>query len=171
MIAQSSLTSLRNYEISSSSEVMIYASGTSQNWRSISADSHNDKVESNSLPKTKVLEVQKFLELYQSAKLFCEDISNDRLKVAVVEAIRLMNSGIFLDYVQPNIAVDDCGEFSFTHKNGRGYMDIGVNGTGEISFHVRNDQDPSSTVYGDEAWNGVTPPENLLAGVVSLLQD
>lgn len=170
MIAQSSL---RNHKFPTYGEVLACSSdaNTSQNWRSMPIRRHACKVENSSLPQTQVLEVRRFFELYQSAKLFCDDIPENQLKNAVVEAIRLMHSGIFSYYIQPDVGIDECGEISFTHKNERGYLDIGISGTGEISFHVRNDFDPTCTVFGDEAWNGVVPPENLLAGVVSLLQE
>lgn len=117
-----------------------------------------------------IAKVDELFSLYQSAKLFGVDVEPDQLKSALLEAVRLKSSGLFPDFIKPQIAVDECGEFMFTYKNSTGYIDIGVCGEGEISFHARNDSDPEKTTYGDQEWNGLSVPDELIEGATSIFQ-
>ena len=93
------------------------------------------------------------------------------LECAIINAAMILNSGILADFVTPRISVDQYGEFSFSVKNSRGYLDIGVDGKGSISYHVRNDIDPSKSVYGDERLDGYELPTPLVDGVAQLFED
>lgn len=105
---------------------------------------------------------------FQAAKAFCEGIDIDRIRMAAIETTRILNSGIFPDFLEPHVSVDVYGEFSISLRRLGGYLDIGVCGDGELSFHVRNDFDTSKTVYGDVAWDGATLPEELVEAAIQL---
>lgn len=123
----------------------------------------------SSAPLRKIYETSGLFERYQFAKSLCEGVDGERLRKAFVEAVGLLNSGVFPAYVRPHVGVDEYGEFSFSVKTNAGYFDVGVNGGGEISFHVRNDASPDMSVYGDLEWDGRSPPENLIEGALGLL--
>lgn len=115
-------------------------------------------------------EVDTLFALFQKAKLISQGIDEQTLKKAVVEAVRLMSSGLFPDFQKPAISVDEYGEFSFSIENSSGYLDIGVCGHGELSYHVRNDVNPDFTVFGDCDWNDTSVPDELVEGTVNLLK-
>ena len=109
-----------------------------------------DSSESNSrMGNPNIYSVNSLFELFQASRLLCEDVPESRLKTAFMDATKVLNSGIFSEYVRPHIGVDEFGEFSFSLKNEHGYLDIGVSGDGAVSYHARNDSDPSQTAYGD----------------------
>jgi hypothetical protein len=89
-------------------------------------------------------------------------------EMAAVEATRILNSGIFPDFLEPHVSVDAYGEFSISLRRPGGYLDIGVCGDGELSYHVRNDFDTSKTVYGDVTWDGATLPDELVEAAIQL---
>lgn len=105
---------------------------------------------------------------FQAAKAFCIDVDSEKLRFAAVEAARILSSGIFSDFLKPNVSVDTYGEFSISLRRPGGYLDIGVCGDGELSFHVRNDFDASKTVYGDVEWDGATLPDELIEAAIQL---
>lgn len=105
---------------------------------------------------------------FQAAKAFCEGVDIDEIRRAAVEAARILNSGIFPDFLEPHVSVDAYGEFSISLSCPGGYLDIGVRGDGELSYHVRNDLDTSKTAYGDVAWDGATLPNELLEAAIQL---
>jgi hypothetical protein len=146
---------------------------SSRAWSSEATTSvHNvkSKCESSRRNPT-VFAVRQLFELYQAGRLFCEDVPEAQLKAAFFEASRILNSGIFPEYIKPQIGIDDCGEFSFSIKNLYGYLDIGVSGEGQISYHVRNDADPSKTTFNDCEWDGLNMPEQLIACAVQILRE
>ncbi|WP_170403065.1 hypothetical protein [Ruegeria arenilitoris] len=130
--------------------------------------SQTDREEQSS--RTSIAYVDELFALFQSAKLFGADLDLDQLKAALGEAVKLKSSGLFPEYVKPQIAVDECGEFMFTYKNAAGYVDIGVCGEGEISYHARNDNEPEKTAYGDVEWDGVSVPTELIASATTIFQ-
>ena len=109
-----------------------------------------------------IAHVEELFSLFQSAKLFSVGVDHEQLKSALLEAVRLKSSGLFPDFIKPQVAVDECGEFMFTYKNSTGYIDIGVCGEGVISFHARNDADPEKTTYGDREWDRLSIPDELI---------
>ncbi len=105
---------------------------------------------------------------FQAAKAFSEGVDAYKIKMAAVEATRILNSGIFPDFLEPHVSVDAYGEFSISLRLPGGYLDIGVCGNGELSYHVRNDLDTSKTAYGDVPWDGVTLPDELIEAAIQL---
>lgn len=90
-----------------------------------------------------------------------------KLALASLEAQYVSRSGLFPEYHEPDISIDECGEISFALSTHRGYLDIGVCGLGEISYHVRNDYEPSMTAFGDKSLkNGL--PEDLVESAASM---
>jgi hypothetical protein len=126
---------------------------------------------SDSFAAARIYEVNDLFQKYQYAKLLCEGVEAARLRSAFAEAASFLNSGIFSDYYKPHIGVDEYGEFSFTIRSNRGYLDVGVSGRGEISYHVRNDADPTKTRFGDAAWDRVSPPADLTESAIELLHE
>jgi hypothetical protein len=126
---------------------------------------------SDSSSAAKIYEVDDLFQKYQYAKLLCEGVESARLRAAFIEAANFLNSGIFSDYFRPSIGVDEYGEFSFSMRSSRGYLDVGVCGTGEISYHIRNDAEPEKTKFGDVAWDSISPPVELTESAIDLLHE
>jgi len=105
-------------------------------------------------------------ELYSRAKQICEGVEDTQLRLAVVEAVRVLSSGLFDDFLKPRVSIDEHGEFSFSLQTGAGYLDIGVRGDRELSYHVRNDKFPEETVYNDVEWDELSLPDELVLSVI-----
>lgn len=115
------------------------------------------------------LDLANIFSKFQAAKAFSEGADTERVRAAAVQAVRILNSGIFPDFLQPSISVDAYGEFSISLRSSGGYLDIGVCGDNEISYHVRNDTDASKSVYGDVEWDGVALPDDLIEAAIQLV--
>ena len=89
----------------------------------------------------------------------------EKLTAAYNEASSLVLSGLFGTEMVPNIGIDSCGEIIISHRSATGYVDIGCRGEKELSFHVRNDVDPTKTAYGDIEFDGSTLPEALVESI------
>ena len=101
---------------------------------------------------------------------FAYDIEDkEALSRAQNEANLLIYSGVFSEDFSPDIHVDEYGEISFTKRFSCGYIDIGVSGNGELSFHVRNDLDPSLTQYADHFFGDASIPLELLKSIEDLI--
>ena len=92
----------------------------------------------------------------------------NQLHCAYIEAIYLAKCGLFEVEFTPEICIDEYGEFTFSHQSEAGYVDIGVRGVGELSYHVRNDIDPSKTAYDDLNWHDYRVPPRLYEAIVAL---
>ena len=114
------------------------------------------------------VQMTKVFSKYQAAKAFCEGVETAKIRTAAVEATRIINSGIFSDFLEPHVSVDAYGEFSISLRCSAGYLDIGVCGNGELSYHIRNDLDISKTAYGDVQWDGATLPDELIEAAIQL---
>ena len=126
---------------------------------------------SDSFSLGKIHKTNGLFERYQYAKTLCAGVDDDRLKAAFLEAVGFLNSGVFPDFMEPHIGVDEYGEVSFSIGNSKGYLDVGFNGTGEISYHIRHDQNPDLTTFGDDGWDGVSPPTSLVESAIEMLHD
>ena len=108
----------------------------------------------------------------QSAHRFARhaytDLDGARLDRAMEEAQRLAASGLFDADLMPDIVADQYGEFTFSHESPAGYIDIGVRGVGELSYHVRNDKDPAATRYDDHKWGDGRIPQELAEAIAAL---
>ncbi|MFQ6554098.1 hypothetical protein AAD018_017280 [Aestuariibius insulae] len=104
-------------------------------------------------------------ELCRYARHCYEEIDQVRLNAAQNEANVLICSGIFSERLSPNVTIDRYGEISFTHQSDTGYIDIGVRGETELSYHIRNDVAPNATDHDDYAWNRFDIPSTLLDAV------
>lgn len=138
---------------------------SSQTWKAREVDQSR-----NNPPQASNFTVQApdIFSKFQAAKNFCVDADSDKLRLAAAEAARILSSGIFSDWLRPDVSVDTYGEFSISLRRPGGYLDIGVCGDGELSFHVRNDFDASKTVYGDVEWDGATLPDELIEAAIQL---
>lgn len=77
----------------------------------------------------------------------------EQLELGFKEAVGIINSHIFDDKLYPVISIDHFGEITFSYKSPVGYIDIGVRGEKELSYHIRNDVNPRETRYGDCKWD------------------
>lgn len=99
-----------------------------------------------------------------------QSLDYNRLEQAFYEALVLVNSGLFDSEVYPVVDVDPYGEITFSHKASAGYVDIGVRGERELSYHVRNDVEPSQTKFDDHEWNYNFLPQPLFDAIGALKQ-
>ncbi len=97
-----------------------------------------------------------------------KELDYSQLYSAFAEAILLARSGLFEAEFIPDICVDEYGEFTFSHQSEAGYVDIGVRGKRELSYHVRNDIDPSKSEYDDLTWNDYSTPIRLYRAIAAL---
>lgn len=116
--------------------------------------------------RTKML--HELREAYSFARQTFEELDRERLRRAYIEASILVASDLFGDKIVPGISVDPYGEFTFSHKSKAGYIDIGVRGDGELSYHVRNDIDPKKTEFDDHDWNDFAIPQPLREAMMNL---
>ena len=109
-------------------------------------------------------------QLCRFAQWAYEGIETTRLAKAQDEANALIHSRVFSVTLSPEVCIDAHGEISFTHKSVSGYVDIGVRGDEELSYHVRNDPEPERSVNDDHVWqDGIVPmklrkPLQVLSG-------
>lgn len=112
-------------------------------------------------------------EVYQAfafARHTFADLDEAQLELAFFEAKILASSALFGEELLPNVSVDPYGEFTFSHRSAVGYVDIGVRGEGELSYHVRNDVDPSETKFDDHDWADYNVPQHLFVALRALRQ-
>ena len=95
---------------------------------------------------------------WNSVKDTLHDVDGEQ---AFHEAIMLTCSQLFSTEINPDVCVDSYGEFTFSHASRAGYVDIGVRGEGELSYHVRNDINPDKTAFDDCKWNLFSLPKPL----------
>lgn len=82
---------------------------------------------------------------------------------AAGEALSLIESGLFNETAFPKIRVDEYGEFCFIISRESAYVDIGVSGNGELSYHVKNNETGRSTYDDVKEYDGDIPSELKLA--------
>jgi len=112
-----------------------------------------------------------FEDVYQAFQIASHafpDLDKNRLSLAFVEANLLARSRLFDGALYPEVCVDPYGEFTFSHRSEAGYVDIGVRGEGELSYHVRNDVDPAETKFDDYDWSDRDIPQDLFTALKSL---
>lgn len=107
-------------------------------------------------------------QLCRFARFAYEEIDTERLARAQNEANVLVQSSVFSENLSPDVCIDRHGEISFTHRSEAGYLDIGVRGDGELSYHVRNDHRPEHSVCDDHYWPDFAIPIELLESVQEL---
>ena len=100
-------------------------------------------------------------QLCRFARWAYEEIDAEKLYRAQNEANVLIHSSVFSEALSPEVCIDPHGEISFTHKSRSGYVDIGVRGDGELSYHVRNDLEPEQSVHDDHVWQDCIVPMKL----------
>jgi len=76
-------------------------------------------------------------ELCRFARFSYEELDVERMSKAQNEANVLVHNNAFSETLLPDVCIDRHGEISFTHRSKSGYVDIGVRGDGELSYHVR----------------------------------
>ena len=97
-----------------------------------------------------------------------DHLDKDRLAAAYREAAVLASCDIFQETLLPDICVDPAGEFTLSCEPKGGYVDIGVTGAQELSYHVRNDLDPQKSANDDLDWRDQRIPERLLHALAAL---
>ena len=105
---------------------------------------------------------------YNFAQRMFKTVDRSQLLRAFNEAIHLAQIELFDDEFYPIVSVDCYGEFTFYHKSKAGYVDIGVSGKKELSYHIRNDLDPRETKFDDHAWEDYQIPQKLLLALTTL---
>lgn len=116
------------------------------------------------------VEHELFLQLLDAlswAKSFTDQKDMSILATAAEEAELLIMSGLFSERAYPKIRVDENGEFCFIISKEAAYVDIGVCGEGELSYHVRNDAEHHST-FGDVEIAPDSIPDDLKASLRSI---
>lgn len=96
--------------------------------------------------------IAKIEQAYRFAQCEFGDLDRYQLGRAREESMFLANSPLFDAELMPDVCIDPYGEFTFSHRSNAGYVDIGVRGVGELSYHVRNDIDPDATRFDDYKW-------------------
>jgi len=109
-------------------------------------------------------------QAFQFAYHAFPDLDKNRLFLAFLEAKRLAESRLFGYELYPEVCVDPYGEFTFSHRSEVGYVDIGVRGEDELSYHVRNDIEPTETKFDDYGWSDRDIPQNLFTALKALRQ-
>lgn len=99
-----------------------------------------------------------------------QNLDDHLLEQASCEALVIANSGLFDLKIYPDVFVDPYGEFTFSHKSSAGYVDIGVRGEKQLSYHVRNDFEPSQTKFDDHEWDYNSLPQPLFDAIKALKQ-
>lgn len=109
--------------------------------------------------------------VYLHAKSVYQYLDKTKFEIGYYEAKILIYNRLFSEELYPTISIDLYGEFIFTHKSIKGYVDIGVRGEKELSYHVRNDVNPSETRYDDHEWDdNYIIPKALFNALNSLKQ-
>ncbi|MCY3985134.1 MAG: hypothetical protein OXE85_14610 [Roseovarius sp.] len=124
--------------------------------------------------KSDVIHVQllnKVVHEWNLVKDTLHDVDDGQAKQAFLEAIMLACSQLFSTEINPNVCVDSYGEFTFSHTSRAGYVDIGVRGERELSYHVRNDINPDKTAFDDCKWNLFSLPKPLSMAMEILQQE
>ena len=114
-----------------------------------------------------------FDEVYRSfifAQHTFDKLDDEQLERAFQEAKILVASHLFGSELIPNVSIDPYGEFTFSHRSSAGYVDIGVRGENELSYHVRNDVDPGKTTFSDHDWKNYEVPRQLFDALHALRQ-
>ena len=111
-------------------------------------------------------------QVYTQALHVYQDLDPNRLKLGFREAMFIVTSRLFGEKLCPNVSIDPYGEYIFSHMSKMGYVDIGVRGEGELSYHVRNDVNPGETRFDDYKWedNDFKIPIDLSKALKSLEQ-
>ncbi len=128
----------------------------------------------NAKKETNVAYVQLFnkvTQVWKSAQGFLNEVDDEQAKQAFQEAIALTRSQLFSEEINPDVCVDDYGEFTFSHESSAGYVDIGVRGERELSYHIRNDIDPNKTAFDDCEWDLLSLPKDLSIAMENLQQE
>ncbi len=105
---------------------------------------------------------------YQSALYFDVNLDRDQLTQAINEAKLLARSFLFGTELIPDVSLDSYGEFTFSHNSDAGYIDIGVRGVGELSYHVRNNFEPENMIFDDYHWRDFHIPKQLCNAIWEL---
>lgn len=109
--------------------------------------------------------------VWKSVQGTLHDVDDRRVNRAFGEAVALTLSQLFSEEIHPDVCIDAYGEFTFSHVSRAGYVDIGVRGEGELSYHVRNDMDPGKTAFDDCEWDLRTLPTPLSIAMEALQKE
>ena len=107
-------------------------------------------------------------DAYLFASATFDGLDRQRLARAYGEAMQIAACAIFQETLFPEVSIDPNGEITLSCKTGGGYVDIGVSGDQALSYHVRNDVDPSLSAYADMEWKDYKVPAELLDALEAL---
>ena len=130
---------------------------------SLTVDGTIEKAKTISNENTRLMD--EIWNAYTFAKYTFVELDAEQLELARNEAMVLAASQLFEAKVVPQVCVDPYGEFTFSHKSAAGYIDIGVRGERELSYHVRNDISPDDTRYDDYVWDDLHVPQELFQAI------
>ncbi len=125
----------------------------------------------NSLPTKNNILLKDLYQEYRFAKHWFAELDEEQLTKAYVEAFILINCELFDENIYPDISIDPYGEITFSHRSLAGYVDIGVRGVCELSYHVRNDICPDQTTFEDYNWEDYQIPSKLIKALKILRQN
>ena len=107
-------------------------------------------------------------EAYLFAFNAYDGLDKERLARACREARLLASCALFQETLFPEVSIDPNGEITLSCRARGGYVDIGVCGDQELSFHVRNDVEPRLSAYADMEWTDYKIPSVLLDALEAL---
>ncbi|MCY4304072.1 MAG: hypothetical protein OXC62_04710 [Aestuariivita sp.] len=116
-------------------------------------------------------QILKIKRVWESAQGFLSEINKEQAEQAFQEALALTLSRLFSKEINPEICIDHYGEFTFSHESHAGYVDIGVRGQREISYHIRNDIHPEKTKFDDCEWDLISLPKPLSIAMENLQRE
>ena len=156
-------------ELHDSAKFPTFYNGARRRLKTIINDSSNTIVPE---PRRNVVTTHALVDevrwIYYFTCITLNELESRQLDLAYAEALRLASSGLFEAELIPDVCIDEYGEFTFSHQSQAGYVDIGVRGVGELSYHVRNEIDPNQTAYDDYIWQNYDIPIGLYKAIAAL---
>ncbi len=164
-IIESQVAANALYEDYSRFEWLFFPGGYSTERVSFADDGSIDQIIWSIRPRDRLAD--RIDQLCRFARFAYDEIDTERLARAQNEANVLVRS-VFSENLWPDVCIDPHGEISFTHRSEAGYMDIGVRGDGELSYHVRNDLRPECSTCDDHDWSDFAIPIELMESMQEL---
>lgn len=144
----------------------------SETYNIVSPDSQGYDLEDSTRTGIHDITVNRLGDRLQQAHQFALTYFPNIDKTQLYQAFRetwMLSSYLFSDNMPPSITVDPHGEFTMSYRSHCGYIDIGTNGTGELSYHVRNDVQPDASIFDDIDWSDHRIPMQLVKAIEALM--
>lgn len=107
-------------------------------------------------------------ELCWLARFSYEGLDTEKLARARNGTNGPIHGNVFSGTFLPDVCIDRHGETGFRHRPKSGYVDMGIRGDGELSYHVRNYRDPQSSAHDDHRWSDFAIPKRLREALKAL---